>query len=139
MSCAPRIDGTIIEKQVRVGQFVEANEVLFTIADLSRVWLILDIYESELSWVQLGQPVEITLESDRRSVTGNVGFIEPVLNDTTRTAQCASSSITRAPVLCLACMPRRPCAYRFKLMGERQIQLYPLHRPRSGTAGERAG
>jgi Cu(I)/Ag(I) efflux system membrane fusion protein len=85
--CAP-INGTIIEKNVRVGQFVQEGEVLYTIADLSQVWLVLDIYESDISWLRLGQAVQITLESEpQRLSTGKVGFIEPVLNEATRTVQ----------------------------------------------------
>ena len=86
-SVAP-ISGTIIEKKVRLGQFVQEGEILYTIADLSQVWLILEIYESEISWLRLGQPVQITLESEpHRPATGKVGFIEPVLNEATRTVR----------------------------------------------------
>lgn len=85
--CAP-IGGTIIDKKVRLGQFVLEGEVMYTIADLSHVWLVLDVYESELSWLRLGQPVEVTLESEpHRPVTGKLGFIEPVVNDATRSVR----------------------------------------------------
>jgi Cu(I)/Ag(I) efflux system membrane fusion protein len=85
--CAP-ISGTIVEKKVRTGQFVEEGDVLYTIADLSQVWLLLEIYETDFSWLRLGQSVQITLESEPlRPAIGKVGFIEPVLNEPTRTVR----------------------------------------------------
>lgn len=82
--CAP-MAGTILEKKVRPGQYVKDGDVLFTIADLSQVWVILEVYESELFWVRAGQAVEITLESEpHRPATGKVGFVEPVLTESTR-------------------------------------------------------
>lgn len=82
------IGGTVIQKNIRVGQYVKTGDLLYTIADLSRVWLVLDVYESELSWVRPGQAVEVTLESQpHRPVVGRVAFIEPVLTEAKRTVQ----------------------------------------------------
>ena len=82
------IGGTVVEKNIRAGQYVKEGDVLYTIADLRQVWLILEIYESELSWVRFGQPVHVALESQpTKPVTGTVGFIEPLLNDATRTVR----------------------------------------------------
>ncbi len=82
------IGGTVIEKKVRPGQYVKEGDALYTIADLGQVWLILEVYESELSWVQVGQPVEVTLESEpQHPVTGTVAFVEPLLTKATRTVQ----------------------------------------------------
>lgn len=80
--------GTIIEKSVRPGQYVETGSTLYRLADLSRVWLILDIFESDVGWVRFGQSVDVTLEGFPEQVmTGSVAFIEPVLNEQTRTVQ----------------------------------------------------
>lgn len=80
--------GTIIEKNIRAGQYVEKGDPLYTIADLSHVWLVLEIYESELSWIRVGQPVQVTLESEpHHPHQGTVAFVEPVLNQQTRTVQ----------------------------------------------------
>ncbi len=82
------IGGTVIEKSVRAGQYVKEGDALYTIADLSRVWLVLEVYESELSWVRLGQLVQVTLESEpTKPVTGQVAFIEPLLNQASRTVR----------------------------------------------------
>jgi Cu(I)/Ag(I) efflux system membrane fusion protein len=82
------IGGTVIEKKIRPGQYVKQGDLLYTIADLSQVWLVIDVYESELSWIRFGQAVQVTLESEpTRPVTGTVGFVEPVLNEATRTVR----------------------------------------------------
>jgi Cu(I)/Ag(I) efflux system membrane fusion protein len=80
------LGGTVIQKEIREGQYVEPGASLYTIADLTHVWLIIDVYESEISWVRFGQSVQVTLESEpARSFGGTVAFIEPVLNESTRT------------------------------------------------------
>jgi Cu(I)/Ag(I) efflux system membrane fusion protein len=82
------IGGTVIEKSIRAGQYVKQGDSLFTIADLTHVWLILEVYEYELAWVRFGQSVEVTLESEPNAkVTGTVGFIEPLLDETSRTVR----------------------------------------------------
>ncbi len=80
--------GTVIEKNIRAGQYVKEGDSLYTIADLRQVWLVLEIYESELSWVRLGQSVQVRLESEpAHVVTGQVAFIEPLLNQASRTVR----------------------------------------------------
>lgn len=80
--------GTIVEKNVRPGQYVETGEMLYRLADLSRVWLILEVFETEVAWVRFGQSVQVTLEGFPEQVmTGSVAFIEPVLNEATRTVR----------------------------------------------------
>ncbi len=80
------IGGTVIEKMIRAGQYVKEGDTLYTIADLSHVWLIVEVYETDDAWVRFGQTVQVTLESDpAASFTGQVGFKEPVLNEQTRT------------------------------------------------------
>src|SRR5262245_38909480 len=82
------IGGTVVEKNIRAGQYVKQGDSLFTIADLSHVWLILEVYEYELSWVLFGQPVQVTIESEPGTAfNGTVGFIEPLLNEATRTVR----------------------------------------------------
>ncbi len=82
------LGGTVIEKTVRAGQYVKTGDSLYTIADLGRVWVTLDVYERDLAWVRFGQPVELTVESAAgRRWSGSVAFVEPVLNEATRTVR----------------------------------------------------
>lgn len=79
------IGGTVIEKSVRVGQYVKEGDMLYRIADLDPIWLYLDIYEYDLGWVRYGQPVEVSLEAyPAESFRGVVTFIDPYLDDKTR-------------------------------------------------------
>jgi membrane fusion protein, copper/silver efflux system len=82
------LGGTVIEKNIRPGQYVKEGDSLYTIADLEQVWLVLEIYEFDLSWIRQGQPVRVTLESEPgQAVIGQVAFIEPLLNQATRTVR----------------------------------------------------
>ncbi len=79
------IGGTIIQKNAVEGMYFKTGDRLFTIVDLSRVWLYLDIYEYDLPWVRYGQEIEVVTESYPGEVFhGNVVFIDPFLNETTR-------------------------------------------------------
>lgn len=78
--------GVVIEKMVQQGQYVNSGEVLFNIADLSRVWVELELYENEFPNIHLGQQVEIRSQSFPGNVfTGRVAFIYPFLDPKTRT------------------------------------------------------
>ena len=82
------IAGTVIEKTVIENSAFKAGDVLYRIANLDTVWVYLDIYEFDLSWVRHGQPVEITTEAyPGQLFTGMVTFVEPVLNEQTRTVR----------------------------------------------------
>jgi len=68
--------------------YVETGSRIFTIADLSSVWVQLDAYESDLQWLHYGQPVAFTTEAfPGETFEGRVAFIDPVLNPKTRTAK----------------------------------------------------
>jgi cobalt-zinc-cadmium efflux system membrane fusion protein len=82
------IGGTIIERKVTLGEAVERATDAFKIADTSLVWVALDLYEKDLYRVHTGQEVE--LRTDARPgvpLRGRVGFIVPVIDETTRTAK----------------------------------------------------
>ena len=78
--------GVVIEKMVQQGQYVAAGELLFNIADLSRVWVELELYENEFSNIRIGQEVEIRSQSSPGSTfTGRIAFLYPFLDPKTRT------------------------------------------------------
>jgi Cu(I)/Ag(I) efflux system membrane fusion protein len=81
-------DGVVTERAVSEGSYVKEGERLYTVADLSRVWLMLDAYESDLAWLRYGQPVSFTVEPfGDETFTGTVAFISPVLDEQTRTVR----------------------------------------------------
>lgn len=80
------IDGTVVEKMVFGGSHVDRGAILFRVANLDSVWVQLDIYESEISWIQYGREVEIKAEAFPGDVfKGIVTFISPTLHPETRT------------------------------------------------------
>ena len=82
------IRGTVTEKMVMQKAMVKPGEMLYRLANLESVWVYLDIYESELAWVQYGQMVETRSEAlPGQSFSGRVWFISPVLNEETRTVR----------------------------------------------------
>jgi Cu(I)/Ag(I) efflux system membrane fusion protein len=82
------IGGTVIEKTVRAGQYVKEGDQLYRIADLDPIWLYLDVYESDLAWVRYGQAVDVALEAyPGEPFRGTVVFIDPFLDDKTRTVR----------------------------------------------------
>jgi membrane fusion protein, copper/silver efflux system len=84
---APRT-GTVIEKQALQGLAVTPMVHLFVIADLSRVWVLADVYERELPQVKVGQKAELRLEGmPGRAFEGTVSFLSPVVDPSTRTVK----------------------------------------------------
>jgi len=82
---APR-GGIVIHKQALEGMYVKEGTPIYTIADLSKVWVRLDAYESDLAWLRFGQHVDFTVNAyPGETFHGNVAFIDPVLDDRTRT------------------------------------------------------
>ena len=79
-------NGIVTERKVTQGQYVNTGDVLYTVTDLSTVWVKADIYEVDLPQVHVGQTVEVTAESlPGTKLRGQVGFVEPMVNGQTRT------------------------------------------------------
>jgi Cu(I)/Ag(I) efflux system membrane fusion protein len=82
------ISGRVLDRNVLEGARVEPEMELYRIADLSVVWLQAKIYEYELPHIEIGQAVEIILASQPdKEIKGKVSFVEPVLQETTRTVK----------------------------------------------------
>jgi RND family efflux transporter MFP subunit len=81
------VSGIVTERKVTQGQYVNAGEVLFTITDLSTIWVKANVYQPDLPSVHTGQPVEITSDSLLgTTLRGRVGFLDTSINPQTRTA-----------------------------------------------------
>jgi multidrug efflux pump subunit AcrA (membrane-fusion protein) len=80
--------GVVTHLMVRGGMEVEPNDNLYTIADLSRVWVYADVYENELPWVAEGQRGVAELSYlPGRSFEGAVTYVYPFLDPKTRTVR----------------------------------------------------
>jgi Cu(I)/Ag(I) efflux system membrane fusion protein len=82
------IGGIVIAKHANAGDYVETGTKIYTIADLSQLWVKLDAYESDLAWLRYGQAVEFAAEAYPGEVfKGTISFIDPMLNPMTRTVK----------------------------------------------------
>ncbi len=82
------IDGVVIEKKAVEGDYVKTGAAIYEMADLSRLWVKMDAYEKDLMWLRYGQIVEFRTEAYPGEVTtGVITFIDPILNQRTRTAK----------------------------------------------------
>ena len=82
------IGGIVIHKNATEGMYVDTGTPIYIVADLSRLWVKLDAYESDLPWIRYGQEVEFTTQAYPGQVfKGTISFIDPVLNDKTRTVK----------------------------------------------------
>jgi Cu(I)/Ag(I) efflux system membrane fusion protein len=80
--------GIVIHKHAQEGMYVKTGTKIYTIADLSQVWVQLDAYESDLIWLRYGHNVEFTTESyPGEAFKGTISFIDPILNEATRTVK----------------------------------------------------
>jgi Cu(I)/Ag(I) efflux system membrane fusion protein len=80
--------GTVIERLATQGSYVETGSGLYRVADLSRLWVQLDAYESDLPVLRAGQEVLLRVEAlPGESFEGRVRFVDPVVDPNTRTAR----------------------------------------------------
>lgn len=80
--------GYVTRLGVRSGMEVQPNSNLYTIADLSKVWVLADVYEYELSWLELGQVAEVEISYlPGVLMQGELTYIAPFLDPKTRTAE----------------------------------------------------
>ncbi len=80
------ISGVVIEKLRQEGDRIALGDRIYTVADLSQVWVHLDAYESDLTWLRYGQEVAFITEAyPGEEFVGRIAFIQPVLKDKTRT------------------------------------------------------
>ena len=80
------IGGTVITKHKVEGDYIKTGEPIYRVADLSTVWLMLDLYPGDAAAVRFGQQVEAELQSLPGEVyTGRVAFVDPIVDEKTRT------------------------------------------------------
>ena len=80
------ISGTVIEKMATPGQYIKAGAPIYRLADLSKVWLVLELFPEDAKAIQLGQIVTATTQSlGSEPFEGRVEFIEPTVDPKMRT------------------------------------------------------
>ena len=79
------VGGTVLVKRANTGDYVKTGETLFTVVDLSRVWAMLEVFESDAGSVFVGQNVEVEVPSlPGETFEGQVAFVDPILDENRR-------------------------------------------------------
>lgn len=83
--CAMK-SGIITKKSIKLGEVVTPEQVLFEITDMSKLWLDITLYSSDIAQVEKGQKVEFTPDSlSGKKFYGTIDYIQPQSNDATQT------------------------------------------------------
>ena len=82
------VSGYVTRKIVNRGDYVSKGETLYEIADLSKVWVLFDVYESDMIWIKKGDKVEFTISSlPGERFEANISYLDPVIDPKTRVAK----------------------------------------------------
>jgi Cu(I)/Ag(I) efflux system membrane fusion protein len=88
MTIYAQFGGTVLEREVLAGAYIKQGDKLFGLANLSTVWLYVDVYEKDLGGIRIGQTVAVTSEAyPGENFSGKVTFISPLMDDATRTVK----------------------------------------------------
>jgi cobalt-zinc-cadmium efflux system membrane fusion protein len=80
--------GVVVDRPVVLGESVDVGQTIAKVADLSRVWVNLDVFERDLAWVRVGLPATLHVDAFPDMMPkGTVRFVRPQIDSTTRTAR----------------------------------------------------
>ncbi|RJP82439.1 MAG: efflux RND transporter periplasmic adaptor subunit [Desulfobacteraceae bacterium] len=80
--------GYVTQKMVNPGDYIERGKAIFEITDLSKVWVLFDVYESDMSWIQKGDTVEFIVASlPGETFQGKIAYLDPVIDPKTRVSK----------------------------------------------------
>lgn len=81
------VSGIVLEKRVKLGDYLSRGMPLYDIVDLSNVWVLFDIYESDMPWVNVGSAISFSVQSlPGEQFEGRISFIDPVIDPVSRVA-----------------------------------------------------
>jgi Cu(I)/Ag(I) efflux system membrane fusion protein len=88
--------GTVLEKKINEGAYVNEGTALYEIADLSVLWNITEAYISDLSYIKVGDQAEMTMQAYPGEIfKGRITFIYPVANSESRTVKVRSEFVNK--------------------------------------------
>ncbi len=80
------VGGVVLERNITPGEMVHPEKVLFTVADLSSLWVVIDIYEKDIPRLRRGTAVKISVTAfPEKSFRGKISYISDVVDEKTRT------------------------------------------------------
>jgi Cu(I)/Ag(I) efflux system membrane fusion protein len=81
-------DGVVVSKRVNTGDYINQGGTLLDVANLSRVWVLFDAYENDLTFLKKGEKLSFSIQAiPDKSFSGVISFIDPSLDPTTRTVK----------------------------------------------------
>ncbi len=82
------VSGHVTKKLVNLGDYIKQGQSIYEIADLSKVWVLFDVYESDINWIKGGESVEFTVQSvPGKTFNGVISYLDPVIDPKTRVAK----------------------------------------------------
>lgn len=82
------VSGYVTKKTINLGDYVRKGETLYEIANLSKVWVLFDVYESDMTWIKKGDNIKFTVPSlPGESFEAYITYLDPVINPKTRVAK----------------------------------------------------
>jgi Cu(I)/Ag(I) efflux system membrane fusion protein/cobalt-zinc-cadmium efflux system membrane fusion protein len=88
LTLASPANGIVTKRLITQGMYVQAGMPLLEVADLATVWVDADIYQYELPWIKVGQPVTMTLDYlPGQTFQGKIDYIYPYIKEASRTAK----------------------------------------------------
>ncbi|MGC9352245.1 MAG: efflux RND transporter periplasmic adaptor subunit [Mariniphaga sp.] len=82
------VSGYVISRKVNLGDYISRGGTIYEIADLSRIWVLFDVYEQDIPWVKKGDKVTFTVQSlPGETFRGTISYLDPVIDPKTRVAK----------------------------------------------------
>ncbi len=146
--------GYVLQRNVFPNQKITPDTDLYTLADLSRVWILADVFESDIPSITMGASAHLTFPSGAAPVTAKVSYVQPQVDPVTRTMkvrlEAANSGVRLKPDMFVNVEFGLPGAKRLMVpaeavldTGDRQTVFVDLgngyFEPRQVVAGERTG
>ena len=94
------VSGYVTKKMVNLGDYIKQGEALYEIADLSKVWVLFDVYETDMTWINKGDAVIYTVQSiPGKTFKGKISYIDPVIDPKTRVAKARLEATNKGLML----------------------------------------
>jgi len=82
------VSGYVTKKTINLGDYFRKGQTLYEIANLSKVWVLFDVYESDMTWIKKGDNIKFTVPSlPGESFEATITYLDPVIDPKTRVAK----------------------------------------------------
>jgi cobalt-zinc-cadmium efflux system membrane fusion protein len=78
------IDGTVVEKLISPGQVLQPGTPCFTVADLSTMWVLANVFPSDVKDVAVGEPVDVVTDASTAPLQGRVDYVASLVDPTSK-------------------------------------------------------